>query len=193
MPWEKKYDQAEVLERAMQAFWARGYKATSMSDLVEATGINRGSIYAAFSDKRTLFVQALRHYDKLHRAGYLGRIAAKHAPKDAIVEAFVCAGRNTGKDGRPAGCLLVNTALEVSPHDAEIRAYVGACVREVEAFFYSMIEAAKKEGTVRKSVPSRKTAQALLGLFLGLRVLTRSNPDRTAINAITSQARMMLE
>jgi TetR/AcrR family transcriptional regulator, transcriptional repressor for nem operon len=193
MPWEKKYDESAVLERAMRAFWARGYEATSMSDLVEATGINRGSIYAAFTDKRTLFIRALRHYDRIHRANYLQRIAASHAPKDAIVAAFESAGRNTARGGRPGGCLLVNTALELSPHDSEVRALVGACVRQVEQFFFAMIEAAKKQGTIRRSVASRRTAQALLGLFLGLRVLTRSNPDKTAVHAITSQARMMLE
>ncbi len=192
MPWEKKYDESEVLERAMQAFWARGYEATSMSDLVEATGINRGSIYAAFTDKRTLFMRALRHYDRIHRADFLERIAAKHAPREAIVEAFECAARNTGRRGTPDGCLLVNTALEVSPHDAEVRAFVGACVGQVEAFFFTMIEAAKKDGTIRNSISSRETAQALLGLFLGLRVLTRSSAGKSAVQAITSQARMML-
>ncbi len=192
MPWEKAYDETEVLERAMRAFWAHGYEATSMSDLVEATGINRGSIYAAFTDKRTLFLRALQHYDRIHRESYLERVAARHAPREAILEAFAGAARGTGRDGNPAGCLLVNTALEVSPHDAEVRAVVSACVGQVEAFFFTMLEAAKKDGTVRKSLPSRKTAQALLGLFLGLRVLARSNPDKAALQAITSQARTML-
>jgi TetR/AcrR family transcriptional regulator, transcriptional repressor for nem operon len=193
MPWEKNYDESEVLERAMHAFWAHGYEATSMGDLVESTGINRGSIYAAYTNKRTLFMRALRHYDKVHRADYLARIARQHAPKDAIVAAFEAAGRNTGQDGTPAGCLLVNTVLELSPHDAEVREFVDSCLREVEEFFFSMIEAAKREGTVKKSIASRATAQALLGLFLGLRVLTRSTPRQTAIDAITSQARTMLE
>lgn len=192
MPWEKNYNEIDVLERAMQAFWARGYEATSMSDLVEATGINRGSIYAAFSNKRTLFMRALRHYDKNYRADYLKRIAREHAPRDAIIAAFESAGSNTGHSGTPGGCFLVNTVLELSPHDAEIRAFLDDRLREVEKFFFSMIEAAKQEGSVGNSVASRRTAQALLGLFLGLRVLTRSKPRRSAIEAITSQARMML-
>lgn len=192
MPWEKSYDETEVLERAMHAFWARGYEATSMSDLVEATGINRGSIYAAYASKHTLFMRALRHYDKVHRADYLECISRQHAPKNAIIAAFEGASRNTGRKGRPGGCLLVNSVLELSPHDAEVRHFVDACLREVEDFFCSRIEAAKRDGTVGKSVPSRETAQALLGLFLGLRVLTRSRPRRATLDAITSQAKMML-
>ncbi len=88
MPWEKSYNEIDVLERAMHAFWARGYEATSMEDLVAATGINRGSIYAAYTNKHALFMHALRHYDKIHRADHLARIAEQHAPKDAILAAF---------------------------------------------------------------------------------------------------------
>ena len=88
MPWEKSYKETDVLERAMLAFWARGYEATSINDLVEATGINRGSIYAAFDDKHGLFTQALQHYDRVHRQDYLNRLAENHGPKDAILTAF---------------------------------------------------------------------------------------------------------
>ncbi len=193
MPWEKSYDETEVLERAMQAFWARGFEATSMSDLVAATGINRGSIYAAYTNKRSLFMRVLRHYDRVYRADHLERIAMRHAPKDAIVAAFDGAARNTGRDGVPGGCLLVNTALELSPHDPEVRDFVDACLREVEDFFRSRIEAAQRDGTIRASIAPRDTAQALLGLFLGLRVLTRSKPRASVIDAITSQARAMLD
>lgn len=193
MPWEKNYNEIEVLEQAMYAFWAHGYEATSMSDLVEATGINRGSIYAAYKNKHTFFMQALRHYDKVHRVDHLNRISQQYAPKDAIIAAFEGAGGNTGRGNAPGGCLLVNTVLELSPHDPEVRDFVDGCLRQVEEFFFSMIEAAKHERTIKRSVESRKTAQALLGLFLGLRVLTRSKPRWPAIDAITSQARMMLE
>src|ERR1700738_3778032 len=58
----KQFDRDEVLDRAMAAFWTRGYEATSIDDLVEATGINRGSLYGTFGDKRRLFLSALHRY-----------------------------------------------------------------------------------------------------------------------------------
>ena len=58
----KQFDRYEVLDRAMAAFWTRGYEATSIDDLVEATGINRGSLYGTFGDKRRLFLMALDRY-----------------------------------------------------------------------------------------------------------------------------------
>lgn len=193
MPWEKNYNETEVLERAMHAFWARGYEATSMRDLVEATGINRGSIYAAYSNKHTLFMEALRHYDKVHRADYLDRISKRHTPRDTIIAAFEGACKAVGRKGVPGGCLLVNTVIELSPHDAEVRDFVHACLSEVEDFFFLNIEAGKRDGTIKTAGTSRETAQALLCLFLGVRVLTRGNPRKAAMDAITSQVGMMLE
>ncbi len=192
MPWQKTYNETDVVEQAMRAFWAHGYEATSVNDLVRATGINRGSLYAAFTDKRTLFLRVLRHYDKHYQEEFLARLAARHAPKDAIIAVFDYAAGNTSSSDLPAGCLAVNTALELSPHDPEVRAFVQDSFAKVEAFFLSMIERAQRDGTIAGANASRATAQALLGLFLGLRVLTRSGAERGARDAITSQARMLL-
>ncbi|PIV78643.1 MAG: hypothetical protein COW54_08215 [Rhodobacteraceae bacterium CG17_big_fil_post_rev_8_21_14_2_50_63_15] len=64
MPWKRSYVEAEVLEAPMRAFWAHGHQGTSMSDLVAATGLNRGSLYAGFGNKRDLFLLVLKHYDR---------------------------------------------------------------------------------------------------------------------------------
>lgn len=187
MPWEKQFDSEQVLDRAMQAFWAHGYEATSVADLVSATGINRGSLYAAFTDKHTLFVRALERYDLEHRRRFLEDIAAHHAPREAIVETFrrvvdaALGGRNRN------GCLLVNTAMELSPHDPEVERIVRAGLEDVEAFFQSMIEAGKADGSIPAGVASTETAQMLLSLFLGLRVITRSRPDKALMNTIVAQ------
>ncbi len=193
MPWEKQYDQTDVVERAMHAFWAHGYEGTSVADLVEATGINRGSLYTAFDGKRGLFVEALRHYDRRHRSDFLDRISRKHAPVDAVIAVFNAAAAGVGTNGKPAGCLLVNTALELSPHDPEIGTLVQASFQEVEAFFGRMIENGKESGALSPTMASAKTAKALLSLFLGLRVLARSGADQITRETITSQARAMLE
>lgn len=192
MPWEKKYVESDVVDQAMWAFWAHGYAATSVNDLVRETGINRGSLYAAFSDKRSLFLAALRAYDEQYREDFFLRVAAERPPREAIVAAFEGAARQSATGDVPAGCLMVNTALEVSPHDPEIRALVKASLGKVEDFFFEMIEAAKSEGAVPRVLAPRTTAQALLGLFLGLRVLTRSGADTATLNAVISQARRLL-
>jgi TetR/AcrR family transcriptional repressor of nem operon len=193
MPWEKNYEEPDVLDRAMKAFWARGYEATSMSDLVEATGINRGSIYAAFCDKHTLFVRALKHYDHHHRSDFLRKIQRLHRPRQAILAVFETAihAREGGKS--PSGCLLVNTALELSDHDPEVAEIVRESLVEVEKFFQLMIEEGQVEGTMNLDRNPEETAQALLGLFLGLRVLSRSRPEMALLTTISKQAAMLLD
>lgn len=193
MPWEKAYNETEVLERAMHAFWARGYEATSMSDLVQVMGINRGSIYTAFDGKHELFMQVLRHYDKVHRKKYLERISEQFSARESILAAFEDVAEGMNQKTKPGGCLLVNTALELSPHDPDVRKLVDACFLEMENFFYTRIEIAKDDGDVRQMVDSRETAQALLGLFLGLRVLTRSLPQQGAIHGVIAKAKTLLE
>ncbi len=192
MPREREYDSDKVVERAMHTFWARSYQATSVRDLVEATGVNRASLYAEFTDKRGLFLECLRRYDERQRRGFLQQLAAEHAPREAILAAFDLAA-TTPKDV-PPGCLLVNTALELSPHDRQIRDLVEAAFGGVESFFYDHIRAAQHQGTIRADLDARETAQALLGLFLGLRVLVRSGAAADAApSAITSRAQMLLE
>ena len=88
---------------------------------------------------------------------------------------------------------MVNAMLELSPHDRQISEMADDCLAGVEDFFCSMIGAAKRDGTIRKSLPTRQTAQTLLGLLLGLRVLTRSSPQTAMVDAITAQARALLD
>jgi TetR/AcrR family transcriptional repressor of nem operon len=193
MPWEKQYDETDVLERAMEAFWARGYEATSINDLVAATGINRGSLYAGFSDKRSLFLRALDHYDREHRQAFVLALERDHAPREAILAAFrqVVEACEEGRNRK--GCLLVNTAIELSLHDSDIGDIVKAKLEEVETFFRARIEAAQKEGTIRPEIPAAEKARVLFGLFIGLRVITRSRPDPVLMASIVNQVEALLD
>lgn len=193
MPWEKQYNEAEVLDAAMHAFWARGYEGTSIADLVKATGLSRGSLYSAFDDKRALFRAALEHYDKSFRADFLGQIGRRFEPRQAILEVFKIAASQTGDGPLPSGCMLVNTALELSPHDPEIRAFVAKCFREVERFFREKIELACELDRHSGKGDASEKAKALLTLLLGVRVLARSSPEPETLAAVISQAEAILD
>lgn len=186
---QRAYDPNDFLARATRAFWARGYAGTSVADLVAATGVNRGSIYAAYKGKRALFLASLRHYDAQHRAGFLDGLAG-HSPRVAILAAFDAAA--AAPAAHPPGCLLVNTATELGPHDPEIAAFVTESLEQVEAFFANRLRAGQADGTIPATVPVAATATALIGLFLGLRVLTRAGADRGARDAIVGRAGALL-
>lgn len=191
MPWEKQFDHDAALSKAMGAFWAQGYDATSMQDLVECMGINRGSLYATFGDKRSLFIEALRRYDEVYREGWVDRLVKSHGPRGAIAAAFdeaIAAVQGGSNDG----CLLVNTALELSPHDDEISAIVDHGLAEMEQFFCDMIERGQAAGEIPAHVAPVDAARGLLSLFIGLRVLSRSRPEASLLRSVANQAGALL-
>ncbi len=192
MPWEKQFDVDDALNTAMQAFWARGYEATSVQDLVDCMGINRGSLYATFGDKRSLFIQALRRYDATHRQAWVKALGQTGSAKQAITGAFADVVASALETGSRDGCLLVNTALELSPHDEEISEIVRRGLAGMESFFRRMIENGQASGELPRHLDSVATARSLLGLFVGLRVLSRSRPEAPLLRSIARQAEALL-
>lgn len=192
MPWEKQFNTDAALSKAMEAFWARGYEATSVQDLTACMGINRGSLYATFGDKHALFIQALRHYDAIHRGAWVARLTGTRTPKSAIVAAFDEVIASVLEGASRDGCLLVNTALELSPHDDEIAAIVSAALSEMEGFFRDRILAGQESGEIPATVDPTETARSLLSLFVGLRVLSRSRPEEPLLSSVAHQAERLV-
>jgi TetR/AcrR family transcriptional repressor of nem operon len=187
MPWEKQFDKAEVLDRALQTFWAHGYEATSMQTLVDCTGVNRASLYATYGDKRALFLEALRAYDDGRRK-MLAEFERRYRPLEAIRKVFLAFLADVSSETSSRGCFMTNTALELAAHDAEIRRVVARAQEEVEAFFTAIIKKGKADGSVAAHVKPAETARGLLASLLGFLVLVRSRPNPTFLNAIVDDA-----
>lgn len=187
MPLEKQFDPDEALERAMTAFWDRGYGATSMQDLVDATGINRASLYATFEDKHALFLAALRHYCRTVHFRRLADLEQRHPPLEAIrraLMAFVPGDRSK----RHPGCFITNTALELSAHDPEARELVARAQRQTRAWFERQLRRAAERGEVAPGVRPDEAAESLLASLIGLSVLYRSQPAPAAARRIVAGA-----
>ncbi len=192
MPWEKQFDEADVLDKAMQAFWAHGYEATSIQDLVDCMGLNRGSLYAAFGDKRKLFIRSLEHYETHHRRAWLDSLRHRHTPRGAMLSVFEGAIGAALSDHSRSGCFLVNTAIELSPHDEEIARVVAGGLSDTEAFFRDLVLEGQRIGDIPSHVDPVRTARRMLGLLTGLRVLARSRPERPLLEALADQAAELL-
>ena len=115
----KQFDRGEVLDRAMVLFWKRGYEATSIRDLVAATGINRGSIYATFGDKKRLFLAVLDRYGEKIAKPLMAELADPD-PRRAIERMFDSIIRRTSDPRFPRGCLNTNSSLECPGSGDEI-------------------------------------------------------------------------
>ena len=188
---KKEFDVDTVLKKAMEAFWNRGYGATSLNDLLDCMQIQRASLYNTFDDKRTLFLDALRRYD-IMRQTEIAALAKAHSPRQAILSLFRDTITAVVKNGARDGCFLVNTALELSPHDQEVAQVVGRAFIKRERFFRKMIEKGRASGEIAKSVVPIQTARALLSLFIGLRVLSRSRPEKLLLQSISQQAETLI-
>jgi TetR/AcrR family transcriptional repressor of nem operon len=193
MPWEKQFDVDAVLEKAMQAFWGRGYTATSMQDLVDCTGINRGSLYATYGDKHDLFVAALRMYDDRMRQKLLAEYETRYSPREAIRQIFLAFMANVSDCSSNRGCFLTNSALELAAHDPEVGRIVVHAQEQIEAFFARMIKKGKAGGEVPEHVRTIEAARGLLASLIGLVVLTRSRPEKALLQSITEDALRRLD
>lgn len=174
----RKFDETAVLEHAVQQFWTRGYEATSVRDLAAVTGIGMTSLYNAFGDKRALFLSALAHYSASRTGACLQSIERLASPADRIRQFVSRIISSASGDRDRLGCLVINTAIELGPHDAEVAELVAGHLREVEDFFRTNFEAAQLAGEADTSVSAEDAARSFSALMFGLRVLARTRPDR---------------
>jgi len=118
----RQFDEEQVLDAAMKAFWANGYEATSLADLVEVTGLHKGSLYQAFGDKHTLFLQTLNRYLQNVRRYKTEILKNADSPIGGIrdiLHGFIDMSENDADC--PQGCMAVKSLVEMAPHDAEVQ------------------------------------------------------------------------
>ncbi len=187
----REFDEGAVLTAAMTCFWARGFEATSVRDLLQATGITGASLYNAFGDKRSLYRKALDHYVDRSIADRIRRCQGS-APRQAIVAFFDEIIQRSLADRDRKGCMLVNAALDVAPHDPEFQRIVGAVLEQIEAFFRDRIEAGQADGTISRSRSPLSLARHLLGVLMGVRVLARVRAERDLLEGIVEAALALL-
>jgi TetR/AcrR family transcriptional repressor of nem operon len=192
MPWEKSFDEDEIIGKAMRVFWEKGFEPASMADLIASTGISRGSLYNAFGGKEQLFVQSLRKYDKDNRRALLADLEAIDDPARAIAILFDRLVSDTLADPQNKGCFLINTASDLTTHGEEVNNLVRAGMREFQAFFRRTIEV----GQARKQFPGTldpaATAKGLMGMVVAIRVLGRGLFDETSLKTLALQAQRLL-
>lgn len=187
MPWEKQFDVELARDRAMALLWAKGYKATSMQELLRAMEIRRGSFYDTFGSKRSILLDSLRRYDR-DRAKTFAEFRRDATAVQVIERVFRRVAEGRGRKVGPAGCFLVSSASELAPGDPEVASIVNHAFEDTESFLRSVIEEGKSRGEIPAGVETGPAARALLGMLLGMQVLARSGADRRILASISDQA-----
>jgi TetR/AcrR family transcriptional repressor of nem operon len=193
MPRPREFSESVALEAAIDCFWQRGFEATSMRDLATSMQLSAPSLYNAFGDKQALFARALEQYLNCSTSDRLSRLEASLPPKEAIHRFFAEIIDHSISDRERKGCFLVNSALEVAPHQSEVGAVIAKQFGEIEAFFRRSILAAQADRMTPRGLDATDTARLLLGVLLGIRVLARSVPRRSLLEGVVRPALALLD
>jgi len=189
----REFDEMAVLDAAMQQFWRYGYAATSVRDLAQRMGITGASLYNAFGDKRSLFGRALAHYVETSFGDRVGRFENNLSPRATLEAFFREIIERSIQDKDRKGCLLVNSALEVAPHDPDFQATIAQVLAKVEAFFRRCVQAGQQAGEIPTTQSAEDLARLLLGVHLGIRVLARARPERSLLEGLARPALELLK
>ena len=189
----KAFDEERAIDAAVDCFWMHGYEGTSVRDLAEAMGIGGASLYNAYGDKRALFARSLERYAERSMRERIARLEAGNRPKEAIVAFIEEIVERSLRDPDRKGCLLINSALDVAPHDAEIGGVVSGYLDEIRDFFQRNLAAARKLGQVPRKIDAPSVATHLLGVVAGIRVLARTGAGRRQLEDVARPALALLE
>ncbi|WP_342441939.1 TetR/AcrR family transcriptional regulator [Lysinibacillus sp. FSL K6-0057] len=183
----REFDEAKVLEAAMQLFWEKGYEATSLSDLTARMGIQRPSIYSTFGDKKELFEAALRRYTTSRASEIRAKLQSYTSVKQAFSIFFeeVITAEYT-KD-LSNGCFCINTMVELAPHDEKFEILTREHQLYLSVIFQETIERGIQSGELEEDTDAKSLAQALIVALIGLTVMLKSQPQRSFVdNAIAT-------
>ncbi len=180
----REFEHDVVLDRAMRIFWSRGYEATSVQALVDHMGIQRGSLYATFGDKRSLFSAAIDRYDRVVTSKLLAALDEPTSGTEAIRRFFRLKIEWAVAANRPRGCLVTNSATELASRDRRTANQVGAVLTKIEAAFQRAVVRAQNAGEIDRARDPRALARFLTSSAQGLSVMAKTFPERTMLEDI---------
>jgi TetR/AcrR family transcriptional repressor of nem operon len=189
----KDFDENEVLTRAMHLFWYKGYSGTSMQDLVDGLGISRSSLYDTYGDKHALFIKALEKYKESASGEMCNIVSNSVSAKEAIKQLFVFTTRELLSDEQHKGCFMVNSAIEVAPHDKEVSDMICQNDQQVENAFYQAIKKGQQSGEVTSKQNARALARFIVNTVKGLRVSAKSTTDKGVFDDIIKLTMSVLD
>ena len=187
----KEFDEAKVLQKAMVLFWQNGYEKTSMQDLVDHMNIHRRSIYDTFGDKQTLFLRALQLFEEITQKKMEQQTKPFRSAKLAIRSLFEMAVLSI--EGKPPGCFIVNTAVELTQHNQEIADRISKNFNKTESFIYELLVQGQRSGEISDQLNIEKLAQSIHNAFIGIRVLAKTTKDQEKLQNIIDSTLAVLD
>lgn len=184
----REFAEPDVLQKATEVFWKKGYHAASMQDLVDAMGINRASLYGTFGDKHQLYVRCLQTYrDALHLN--MTTLTARRRPvRERLGALFRHLVNEAVQDADHKGCLLANAALERGTEDPDTHREVRLHLDFTESLFRTLLAEGQRSGDIPPDRPVAELARYLMTLLAGFRVVGKIAPDREVLESALAPA-----
>ena len=190
MPRVKLFDENEILKKSMELFWKKGYSATSVQDMVTHLGINRGSMYGTFGDKKNLLNKSLALYCSINQEATLEFLKHEKSVKDGLKKLFGIFIENSISDRDQKGCFVVNTTTELNPSDKDINKVLLQNKDALEKMFYDFLKLGQDRGEIPKDKDIQAISSLIYTLFSGIRVVVRLEPNDkkllSSMNAVLS-------
>nr|WP_293303431.1 TetR/AcrR family transcriptional regulator [Allomuricauda sp.] len=193
MPRVKQFDEAEILNKAMELFWEKGFHATSMQDLVSHLGINRASLYDTFGSKEALFQNAVEHYIEVSGSCIRTLFAEENDVRVGLRKLFDMAINESLCDLSKKGCFVVNTTTELIPGDAAIQEMLQKNRENMEAVFVDYIQKGIDTGQLDASKNAQDIGLMFFGLYNGIRVLAKVDPTSESLKRMATAGLSILD
>ncbi|MCF6406339.1 TetR/AcrR family transcriptional regulator [Chitinophaga filiformis] len=180
----KRFDEEEMLNNAMLFFWHKGYNGTSPQEILDELKLSRSSLYDTFGDKRSLFISTLKRYRNTVTAQIIEILEASENIPETLKLLFLQTKAQSfaGEDKR--GCFMVNSKVELAPHDEEVAAIVKENREALENAFTSAIKRGQEKGQISKDNPPRSLARFVMNNLWGLSVHSKSGADKKVFDDI---------
>ncbi|OYQ16628.1 TetR/AcrR family transcriptional regulator [Elstera cyanobacteriorum] len=189
----REFDIEAALDKAARVFSARGYHATSITDLTRAMGVAQGSLYKAFKDKKAVFIAVFDRFKAQRRTAFEALVAEGATGREQMRNALLFYAESShGFEGRQ-GCLIIGCAVELSTSEADVADRVRFSMANDEAFLRLLIQRGQDDGSVAPSVPVEGVARALLCLMKGMRIVGKTGRTREEMVAAVDAALRMLD
>lgn len=188
---KREFDENEALKRAMELFWVQGYEKTSMEELVISMGVHRKSIYDTFGNKHELFLKVLEYYKTAVGQQLLQAIESENTAFGKIKAIFDYALINNIEQAK--GCLMVNTGVELSPHDQVIAEIVQSNFHETEKVIYQLLEQGQTAGEFSSTLELGATTQFIHNALIGFRVQLKTTDDKEKLKPIIEMTLSILK
>lgn len=185
----RAYDPEKALTRAMETFWAAGFTGTSLDDLAAATGMNRPSLYAAFGDKKSIYLKSLDLYTESLRKVLIDILQSDASLADGLT-AFYNGGIElylSGENG-PRGCFVSCTAPAEAAVDDDIRTVLKEVLDEIDRGLELLYAKAKKRGEISEDADAAALGKLAGAVLHSLALRARAGAARAELQAIARQA-----